>query len=207
MVVSAERQGEPQPRMTTTLQSRPTHPMTGDPAVGSTAWVGSPTRIVALSGGKDSTAMALKRERDIEDALARADDASALAIQDRYDPEHHLITLAAEVRRLRGSPDAEPPLPPATCSALCRACGGRGLVPFKGKYVKTPVLCPDCKGNSGAWHVLISSWAGTVWHPVEVIRLSPARSKVRFLDDNIKGKRGSVHTVPTGALRSPNPTI
>jgi hypothetical protein len=27
---------------------------------------------------------------------------------------------------------------------------------------------------------------------------------VRFLDDNIKGKRGSVHTVPTGALRSPN---
>ena len=120
MVVSAERQGEPQPRMTTTLQSRPTHPMTGDPAVGSTAWVGSPTRIVALSGGKDSTAMALKRERDIEAALARADDASALAIPDGYDPEHHLITLAAEVRRLRGSPDAEPPLPPATCSAIAR---------------------------------------------------------------------------------------
>ena len=57
------------------------------------------------------------------------------------------------------------------------------------------------------WHVLIQSWAGLVWHPVEVIKLGPSRCKVRFLDDNIKGKRGSVHTVPTGALRSPNAKV
>ena len=77
----------------------------------------------------------------------------------------------------------------------------------------TPPKTPDCKpdapasfaGPAGsAWHVLIQSWAGIVWHPVEVIKLGPSRCKVRFLDNNIKGKRGSVHTVPTGALRSPN---
>jgi len=54
------------------------------------------------------------------------------------------------------------------------------------------------------WHVLISSWAGSVWHPVEIIKLNPTRSTVRFLEDNIKGKHGSVHSVPTGSLRSPD---
>jgi len=56
------------------------------------------------------------------------------------------------------------------------------------------------------WFLLIVSWAGMVRHPVEVLKLNPSRSKVRFLDDNPKGKKGSIHHVPTSALYStPNP--
>jgi len=29
----------------------------------------------------------------------------------------------------------------------CPACGGTGLVPYPGRYVKTPVLCSTCKGS------------------------------------------------------------
>lgn len=50
--------------------------------------------------------------------------------------------------------------------------------------------------------LLLQSWAGLVKHPVEVLKFGTSRAKVRFLDDNPKGKRGSVRWVPLGALHS-----
>lgn len=47
----------------------------------------------------------------------------------------------------------------------------------------------------------LDSWAGRTQHTVKILKETPTRYKVLFLDDNLKGKRGDIKYVPKYCVR------
>lgn len=61
-----------------------------------------------------------------------------------------------------------------------------------------PEECIECIGGPRPV-VVQESWAGTEYHPCEVLRVTPRRFRVRFLGSG-RHARGEVRYVPHGAL-------